>query len=80
MTVNIQQFAVTPQSASNINVPRASITAQVFDADTNALLSDFTGANAIQFPSVLSTLTVQQRSDLVNQIAQTIVFMRAGLA
>lgn len=79
MSVNIQNFTITPQSASNINVPRATITAQVFDATTNALLADFTGGNSLQFPSVLSTLTADQRAQLINDIAQEIVLMRAGV-
>lgn len=74
---DLQNFSVTAASAVNVNVPRFTISCQVVQGAT--VLADFTGANAIQFPSVLSTLSAAQRRELVDLIANTIVYQKAGL-
>lgn len=66
------------QAAANVNVVDTTITATVYD-DANHVLADFTGPNTIHFPAVLSTMTVEQRAELLEQIAQTIVIIKAGL-
>lgn len=76
---DLQNFSITPQGAANVNVPRAVISAQLTDEHNGELLNDFTGANAINFPGVLSTLTAQQRASLVQDVAQRIILMRAGI-
>lgn len=75
--MDIQNFSITAQSAVNVNVPRATITATVFDGPT--VIADFTGANSLQFPAVLATLTAQQRRDLIDLIANTLIQMKAGV-
>ena len=75
---DLQEFLITPQASANINVPRATISAKVTDSSTGEVLSDFTGANAIQWPSVLTTLTATQRQNLIDLVATTIVMMKAG--
>ena len=74
---DLQNFSITAASAVNVNVPRFTIQCQVVQG-TN-ILADFTGANAIQFPSVLSTLSAAQRRELVDLIANTIIYQKAGL-
>mgnify|MGYP001575059924 FL=1 len=76
---DLQNFSITPMAAANINVPRATISAQITDSQTGEVLADFTGGNALTFPGVLTTLTAAQRQELINLIATTIVFMKAGL-
>jgi hypothetical protein len=78
--VMLQQYAVTRNGTVNINnFPRYTITAQVIGDDGTTVLADFTGANALSFPAVLSTLTAQQRDDFIAMIAIWIVRVRAGL-
>lgn len=74
----LQQFATTIGASKSVSVPQVTITAVVYSND-GALLADFTGANALLFPNVLTSLTAAQRQALVDQIAQAIVLMRAGL-
>lgn len=75
--MDIQNFSITANSAVNVNVPRFTITATVLDGP--AVIADFTGANSIQFPGVLATLNAQQRRDLIDLIANTIIQMKAGI-
>ena len=76
---DLQNFSITPMAAANINVPRATISAQVTDSSTGAGLADFTGVNALTFPGVLTTLTAGQRGELIDLLATKIIFMKAGL-
>ncbi len=76
---DLQNFSITPMAAANINVPRATIEAQITDSQTGVVLADFTGVNALTFPGVLTTLTAAQRRDLIDLIATRIIFMKAGL-
>ena len=75
--MNIQNFGYTEGAAVNVNVPETVITARV-EEDNGAVLADYTGPNALHFPAVLSTMTVEQRAELLGQIAQTIVLIKAG--
>jgi hypothetical protein len=75
---DLQNFSRTFLGASNVNVPRVQIAATVTDSTTGAVLADFTGANVIIFPAVMSTLTQQQRQKIADMIAMTLVLMRAG--
>lgn len=77
---DLLNFAITPLSSANVNVPRATISARVVDSnDQNIVLADFTGANALTFPGVLSTLSAADRLELAQAIATWIIFKRAGL-
>jgi hypothetical protein len=74
----IQQFSITRGSNVSVPVPKVTITAQVFD-NAGHLLADFTGANALVFPAVVTTLTVAQQADLADLIAEWLVLRKAGL-
>lgn len=75
---DLQNFSRTFLGASNVNVPRVQISAQITDSTTGAVLADFTGANVIIFPAVLSTLSAAQRQKIADMIATTLVLMRGG--
>lgn len=75
---NLQQFSVTSEGAAQVTVPSYEIAARVEDGD-GTVLADFTGGNALHFPAVLASLTSEQRAELNDQIAATIVLMRAGV-
>jgi hypothetical protein len=76
---DLQNFGVTTRSRARITVPRATITAQITDSDTGAVLQDFTGANAILFPEVLDTLTTEESDAFLNYIALWLVQKKAGM-
>ncbi len=77
---DLLNFSITPLAAVNVNVPRASIAATVVDSgNQNIVLADFTGANALNFPGVISTLTAAQRQELIQMIANWLIFTKAGL-
>jgi hypothetical protein len=75
---DLQKFKITPLAATNVNVPRATIEGQICDSTTGALLHDFTGANALTFPGVLTTLTVEQRRVLVERLASWLLMVKGG--
>jgi hypothetical protein len=60
MSIDLRQFQVTKLGASNVNVPRATISFVAVDSGTQAVLFDKTGANAISFPAVLSTFSAAE--------------------
>lgn len=76
---DLSQFSITPNGTANVNVPRAIIAAKILDSGSGAVLSDFTGVNALNFPGVLSTLTAAQRLEIAQDVANKILFMKAGL-
>lgn len=76
---DFQNYSVTRRSAVNVNVPRYEIQVRVTDSNTGATIADFTGANALMWPGVLSTLTAEQRDVLIDQIASMIINMKAGI-
>jgi len=77
---DLTDFSITVLSNANVNLPRAQISAKVVDsANQSLVLADFTGANAIIFPAVLSTLSVADRRELAQMIASWLIMRRAGL-
>jgi hypothetical protein len=75
---NFQDYGITHGGAAQVNVQAFTIACRVEEDDTT-VIADYTGENALVFPSVLSTLTEEQRRQIVDAVAQTIVLMRAGL-
>ena len=71
--VNKDRMSGTRQIWAELRSPEGKL---VEGANT---IADFTGANAIQYPAVLATMSADQRATLMDQIAQTIVLIRAGL-
>lgn len=83
---NIQQFTVVRNGTVNISAfPRYTITARVEEVNPATGLmetvvgGDMTGANALTFPGVLTTLTAAQRDDFVQMVATWLVRTKAGL-
>ncbi len=68
-------FVVSKQAASSITMPTWRIELRVVNAD-GTVLRDFTGANALTFPNVLSTLTTAEQQDLVERIAHELIQRR----
>jgi hypothetical protein len=76
---DFSNFAVTRTDAANINVPTHRFVGTLLDSGTGATLADYTGPNALAWPSVLSTLTIAQQDEIANQIAMQVMLMKAGL-
>lgn len=74
---DLQNYSVTAGNAVQVTTLDWVITATVQEG--NDVLADFTGANALHYPAVLATLTLEQQNDLISQIAQQIVLVKAGL-
>lgn len=72
-------LSVTSLAAANINVPRFAVELQVVNSQSGALLNDFTGANRLVWPDVITTLTPAQRRDLLELVMTQIITMKAGL-
>lgn len=73
-------FAITPLANASMSVPRATIACRIVDsADQSIVLADMTGANAIAFPAVLTTLTPADRVEFANLIAHWLIRKKANL-
>ena len=70
---DLQNFTVTAIGSASVNVPRFTISGQITDSRTGAVLRDFTGANAITFPNVLGTLTAAQRLKVLDLLAEALL-------
>lgn len=59
---DVMNFTVTPNGTQTINnFPRFTISFKVVRSDNqNVTIRDFTGANALSFPGVLSSLTAAE--------------------
>ena len=74
---NVQNFGYTEGGAAQITVPVTTITATVDEG--GEVIADYTGANALRWPECLAALDPDQRAQLLDEIAITIVLMRAGV-
>jgi len=77
---NIDQFSITPLASASVNVPRAQVEGRLLDDATGAVIADFTGANAVIFPNVLSNLTAAERLEVLNLVINYIILKRFGAA
>jgi len=77
---DILQFQITALASASVNVPRAQIEGTVVDsANQSTVIADFTGANALIFPAVITTLTAAQRLELAQLIAGWLIRTKAGV-
>ena len=76
---DFQNFSITTGTSANVNTFRFTISCQIVDSKTGLLITDFTGANAILFPAVMNLLTAAQRMSIMQEIAPTIIRLRAGI-
>lgn len=78
---DLQNFSITPLSATSVSMPRFRIECQVCDSQTGAVIIDLTGANGITFPHDLPTIftTATERREFVQELAHILVRKKAGL-
>jgi hypothetical protein len=77
---DLLNFKVEPTAAVQVNVPGANIEGTFVDSGSQQnVIADFTGDNRILWPSVLTTLTPEQRGEILGMVAMPIMRMKAGL-
>lgn len=77
---DLKNFTITGRANATLNVPRATLSGLVVSSDASqTVLRDFTGANAVLFPEVLSNLTAAERLELVEFIAMWLLTKRGIL-
>jgi len=73
---DLANFSTVPASPGNLNSPRHKIEGQLVEGST--ILNDFTGDNAIFYPDVLATLSVENQNEIVGMVAERLINMKAG--
>ena len=78
MPFNLQNFSVTVGANRNVSIPRMIISCDITDPQTDAVIQSLTGANAIEFPLVLSTLTAADLEELLRTILIWLIQKKTG--
>jgi hypothetical protein len=77
---DVLDFSVTRLSAVTVSLPRWRVEGRIVDtSDQTRVLKDFTGANAVTFPSVLGNLTQAQQDEWVERIVHELILRRFGI-
>lgn len=66
---DLKTFTITKLANASVTVPRWTLSGQLVDSGTGAVLADFTGANTVAFPGILATLTAAQQDELIQMVA-----------
>ena len=74
---DFQNKTVARGDAANVATPTWEIAAQIVEGQT--VLHDFTGANKLRFPQVLSTLPVATQDEIVAKVVDNCIRASAGL-
>ena len=64
---DLQNFAVTPAAGGQVTMPSWTISFQVCDSKTGAVLADHTGGNALTFPGSFIAGSVQVQNALIQK-------------
>lgn len=74
-------FGITRGVPAQVNVPTHNIAVRVVDteADPDAEIANYTGENALRWPSVLATLTAEQQDEIAADVANKLIGWKAGL-
>ena len=79
---DLLQYRITKHSDQIIGtaIPRFTLEARIVDSkNQNTILTDLTGANAIDFALRVQNLSAQDHRDLVETVAQWILMRKSGL-
>jgi len=78
---DLLNFSITRLANASINIPRWSVEGKIVDSKNQAqVLQDFTGANAVIFPNVLSNLTAAQQDVWVEKVVTELILKRFGIS
>lgn len=73
MSIDRVQFSVIRLSDTSVNLPSWSISGKLVDTDTQEVIKDFTGVNAIVFPEILNNLNDKDRKSFEDMILSWII-------
>ena len=74
---DVMEFSVTRISNASVSLPRWTIAGKLVDSKTQKqVIADFTGANAITFPQILTSLTAAERDEMVQMIVMWLLQKR----
>lgn len=63
---DLVQFSITRLANASLSVPRWQVAGKIVDSQTQqTVLQDFTGANAVIFPTILGQLSNARQDELV---------------
>lgn len=63
---DLVQFSITRLANASLSVPRWQVAGKIVDSQTQqTVLQDFTGANAVIFPTILGQLSQARQDELV---------------
>jgi hypothetical protein len=72
-------YTVTPGSRGNVQMNRSTVSGKGVDSNNQSIvIYDFTGANAIQWPAVIDTLTADQQQYIFDMVIRTVINFKAG--
>lgn len=75
---DLQNFTVARNGTATLtNAPRWSISFQVCDSKTGAVVRDFTGVNSFTFPQVFASFSAADQDDLVMKWVGDMIRKRA---
>ena len=75
---DLKDFSVVRSGTATLtNAPKWTISFQVCDSTTGAVLRDFTGANAFTFPQVFASFSTADQDDIVAQICMLLIRKKA---
>lgn len=75
---DLQQFSVARNGTATLtNAPRWTISFQVCDSQTGAVIRDFTGANSFTFPQVFAQFDAATQDAMVAKWCQDLIAARA---
>lgn len=72
----VQNQAITSQSSAQINVPRWSLEAKIYEDDGTTLVSDFTDGNALEFHQAFASLSTEQQRALLDDEGWGLAIMK----
>ena len=75
---DLMNLTITDLPDVTATVPRFQVSVEVHHSQTGAMLNDFSGPNAWNFPGVLLSLTSQQRKSLLRGLIHRIILMKIG--
>lgn len=75
---DLKNLTITAGGTVTPTLQQFTVSVQVTNSQTGAVLADFTGANVLVWPNVLATLTVTQRRELIERVMWDVIRRRSG--
>lgn len=76
---DLQNFSIVRTGTASLTVPVWTVSGQICDSSSGAVLRDFTGGNAVSFPQVLGSLSQTQQDEFVQTVILWLLQKRFGV-